>query len=358
MVKRPAEFWKPAGIQTSDLIWQEDYIVKMNQKDISIAVVGTTSSGKSSFINTLCGRYILPVGVQETTLYITELIHIPTNLIVCIENKAISFDKRYFSTDSEARKYIYDLIEEFENSSNQFHKMTTTRVQLSFISDFLNIFSYNQDEKNISLRILDLPGYNHDGDERNWELILKGIENAFIIILLFNAEETDSVKEDQFLRKILKHLYKKGKSWKDIYFVLNRCDALFRDNPDKSVLTEKQHTLQNRIETIINDVFEKKDNSNSKPVIHPLSALPVMYGQVLFWNFHRLAREERTNLISQSCLLTNQFLSDDICDSFPRSARNWTYHHIQMYRNEILTSCFYDSFLVSFESHVKHLLKK
>ncbi len=177
----------------------------MNRKNFSIAVVGTTSSGKSSFINTLCGRYILPVGVQETTLYITELIHKPTNIIVCIENKAISFDKRYFSTDSEARDYIYDLIEKFENSSNQFHKMTTTRVQLSFISDFLNIFSYdqikNQEDKNVSLKILDLPGYNYDGDDRNWELILKGIEDAFIIILLFNAEENRFSQRRSFSQK-------------------------------------------------------------------------------------------------------------------------------------------------------------
>jgi len=324
----------------------------MNHKNFSIAVVGTTSSGKSSFINALCGRYILPVGVQETTRYITELIHIPTNIIVCIENKAISFEKKYFSTDSEARDYIYHLIEKFQSSSDQFHNITKTHVQLSFISDFFNIFSSDQiNGQNILLKLLDLPGYNYDGDERNWELILKGIENAFII-LLFNAEETDSVKEDQFLRNILEYLYKNGKSWKDIYFILNRCDALFRDNSDKSVLTEKQHTLQNRIKTIINDVFEKKDLI-SKPIIHPLSALPVMYAQVLFWNFHRLSREERANLISQSCLLTNQFLSDEICDSFPRSAKSWTYHHIHLYRNEILTSCFYDSFLVSFGSHIK-----
>ncbi|RLB93270.1 MAG: hypothetical protein DRH26_04305 [Deltaproteobacteria bacterium] len=332
----------------------------MNHKNLSIAVVGTTSSGKSSFINALCGRYILPVGVQETTRYVTELIHIPTNIITSIENKAISFEKKYFSTDSEARKYIYDLIEKFQNSSNQFHKITRNRVQISFISDFLNIFShrinnYNkiQEEEQVSLKIIDLPGYNYDGDDRNWEMIHNCIENA-VIIFIFNAEETDSVKEDELLRNLLEHQHKK-KFYQDIFFVLNRCDALFRDCPDQSAFQAKLKSLRDRISKVVKDIFAKEIHTTSIPKIHPLSALPVMYGEILYWNYKNLSDEEKSELLSRASLFSNQMLSEDICDLLPRSIKKWKFHHIRLYRNEIIKSSFYNSFLFSFEAHVKSL---
>jgi len=328
----------------------------MNRKNLSIAVVGTTSSGKSSFINALCGRYILPVGVQETTRYVTEIIHIPTNIIISIENKAISFEKKYFSTDSQARKYIYDLIEKFQNSSNQFHKITRNRVQISFIGDFLNTFSHHihnsneiQKEDQACLKIFDLPGYKYYGDDSNWEMIHNCIEDA-VIIFIFNAEETDSVKEDELLRHLLEYQDKKRKVYPNVFFVLNRCDALFRDCPDHSAFQAKLKNLRNRISKIV-----KTTDSVSSPAIHPLSALPVMYGEILYWNYPNLSDEEKSELLSKASLFSNRMLPKDICDLLPRSIKKWNFHHIRLYRNEIIKSGFYDSFLFSYEAHIKNL---
>ncbi|MEE4358894.1 MAG: dynamin family protein [Desulfococcaceae bacterium] len=342
---------------------------------ISIAVVGTTSGGKSSFLNALCGRFILPVGVQETTYCINELIHIPNNIIVSIKNKDISPDETYFASDADARTHIQMLFEKIYTSFNKKGSVTKNTVHLSFLSDFLRIFTDRLpdcspeilsrvrvfpriDGKKIPLKIIDLPGYRYEGDDNNLDIILNGIEDALIIIFLINAEETDSVKEDRLFKEILQYQQKKGMTWENIYFVLNRCDALFRDRNDVTILHKKLKKLQERLRTGISEIFGISSRENIVPVIQPLSAMPVMYGETLFWNFQRLTREEKEYLLSKSCLLTNQFLPDDLCDDLPRSPKKWNYEDIQHYRNGIVKQCFYTDFLSSLESHIMRVWQK
>jgi len=344
-------------------------------KGISIAVVGTTSGGKSSFLNTLCGRFILPVGVQETTYCINELVHIPNNIIVSIKNDDISSNEKYFASDADARAYIQKLFEKIYESFNNKGNVTKNTVHISFLSDFLRIFTSRLPErapdiqskgrvfpridgKKIPLKIIDLPGYRYEGDDNNLDIILNGLEDVLIIIFLINAEETDSVKEDRLFKEILQYQYDKGRTWENIYFVLNRCDALFRDRNDHTILNKKLKKLEERLNTNISKIFGVNSLENNNLSIQPLSAMPVMYGETLFWNFHRLTKEEKEQLISKSCLLTNQFLSDDLCDSLPRSAKKWDYDHIQHYRNGIVKECFYDDFLNSLESHIMTVWRK
>ena len=317
----------------------------MTEKSLSIAVVGTTSSGKSSFINALCGRFILPVGVQETTRSMIEMIHTPNNLFISIENEGTLWKKITLPTDLKAREYLQNL--PLKNSAAQSHLPITSRVYLSFAGDILPIFFSDGHNKEITLKILDLPGYNYQGDENNWEIIRNGIQDVSVLMMLFNAEETDDVKEDKFLKKLLEYQYERGKSWKEIFFILNRCDSFFRDDTGKSALSAKVESLQKRITSAVNEIF--KDSST--PDIHLLSALPVMYGQVLFWNFEKLSASEKNSLLSQASLFANQCLSEDVCNVLPRSSIKWTYSDIKSYRDQVIKSCFYNIFMGSLKAY-------
>ncbi len=322
--------------------------MKITEKSLSIAVVGTTSSGKSSFINALCGRFILPVGVQETTRSMIEMIHTPNNLLISIENEGTLWKTITLPTDFKAREYLQNL--PLKNTAAQSHLPITSRVYLSFAGDILPIvFSEEQKEQNkdTTLKILDLPGYNYQGDENNWEIIQNGIQDVSLLMMRFNAEETDDVKEDKFFKKLLEYQHERGKSWKEIFFILNRCDSFFRDATGKSALLAKVESLRKRIATAVSEIF--KDSST--PDIHLLSALPVMYSQVLYWNFEKLSASEKSYLISQASLFANQCLSEDVCGSLPRSSIKWTYSDIELYRDQVLKSCFYNTFMQSLKAY-------
>lgn len=67
---------------------QDDFLVKkmcenladdLNKEEYRITVVGQFSSGKSTFINALIGRDILPHGVSETTATITYIHNVQEN---------------------------------------------------------------------------------------------------------------------------------------------------------------------------------------------------------------------------------------------------------------------------------------
>lgn len=327
----------------------------MNFKNISIAVMGTTSAGKSSFVNTLCGRNVLPVGVQETTRYITEIVHKPKNIIISIENKALSFEKRFFNSDSEARDYIKSLVSTFQDSPTKFHILTRNRVELAFLSEFLSLFDCidrHHDCHKINLKLVDLPGYNHKDDETNWHIISNGIDHS-IIFFLFNAEENDFVKEDELLERIFRYLRDEEISWKNMIFIVNRCDALLRDSDGRSAVAEKISNIRKRIAMLIGDIYRIGDDQvQSQIQVYPLATLPVMYAEILYWNFNKLTKAEKEDMISRSCQLTNEFVSDEVCDFFPRSPQKWDEKHIQLYRENVFENSFFSDFLSSLKSHI------
>ena len=326
--------------------------------NFSIAVVGTTSTGKSSFVNALCGRCILPVGVRKTTQYITEMFHMPDAADISIEHPSRG-SRKYFSSDSQARDHLKSFQGVARTPSSKGCRANKNHVQANFVSDFMNRIQFDMKRKNpsqnISLILIDLPGYRYNGDDKQKKIILDGVENASIVFL-FSAEETDSIKEKALVRIILNHMKRKEKQWQNVFFILNRCDAFSRDDNSSKCLNQKIQKLQTQIRNIKNEIFGASvDYPSADPVVHPLSALPVMYSQALFWNYGKLSVQGKKNLLSKSCHLKNRFLSDEKSSAFPRSPQQWTFEHIREYRNEIMRASYFDEFLTSFGQHIKNL---
>ena len=326
---------------------------------ISLAVIGTTSSGKSALINTFCGRFLMPVGVQETTLCVSEITHAPSQRTVDIISRGIMEQRKSFSSDYEARTYIENIHDQVKSVSNG--HVTRNAVSCHFSSDFLNLkpltwrkllsrIRYQRPVKSAQseITILDIPGYKYDGDEQHWKIMLTCLREHATIIFLFNAEETDSVKEDKLLRRLLTHQRNQGKSWRDICFVLNRCDALFRDSDEPFAFQKKRDALSARLSKHIRSIFTQE----GRPNIYMLSSLPMMCGEILFWNYDTLAEDDKNHLLTQASLWVNQLLNDAKCEQFPRSAKKWTYRHVESYRHEMMHCTYYDSLLRGLEEYL------
>lgn len=329
------------------------------QQYVSIAILGTTSSGKSALINTLCGRFLMPVGVQETTRCVSEIAHVPSKRTIEIITEGHVKQQQVFSSDPEVRGYIGNIHDQLKFQSNSY--ITRHTVSCHFPSDFLNLapltwnklvsrIRYQRPIKSAqsNITILDIPGYKYDGDDEHWEMMLTCLRKHTTIVFLFNAGETDSVKEDRLLLKLLTHQRHQGKSWRDIFFVLNRCDLLFQDSDEPLAFINKKETLRQRVSKHVKNVFAQEGH----PTIYTLSSLPMMCGEILFWNYDALSNDDKEYLLSQSSDWINRFLSDAKCEQFPSSAKKWTYRHVQLFRHEMLNFTYYNTFLNGLRTHL------
>lgn len=175
--------------------------------DSGILVMGTMSSGKTSFINSLVGREILPSANEATTACLTSVEH--------------SLDEEGFYGAS------YSFTGEMLTSSGE--------SSLSVIREW----NANSETKNIILRgrfatgvgwqdglvIHDTPGPNNSQDKRHAQLMFEALEKAPYRMLCYviNVSQFGINDDRHLLSELNKAVAKKAVS---IFFVLNKIDLL------------------------------------------------------------------------------------------------------------------------------------
>ncbi len=303
----------------------------------SISLVGTTSCGKSTIGNLLCGRYILPSGVQETTTSVVEMCHdmsaYQTSTLTLVDASNIKLPK-YLQSDTDIRTYLNQNMTS-TNAANTYIRLQLLmnvkpkRWQLRVthgVHKFLLGRKPLLAELNVpeGFIIRDFPGLQYEQDINRLQLIERHLDKNGLILFIFNAEETDSVKEDKLLKTLFSLLRHQNGSWQSILFVLNRKDAFSRDNdPGKSL----QNALQTRRERIKNLILETWNNipTDSDLTIIPLSAGLVFATELLCWPTDSMTESDRQYLKGYVAKHTISLLPDEIRESLPRKVNQWSY---------------------------------
>ncbi|MBF0233943.1 MAG: dynamin family protein [Desulfamplus sp.] len=300
----------------------------------SISLVGTTSSGKSTIGNLLSGHYILPTGVQETTVSVIEIFNnvnycVPT--LTFIHNKEI-LSETPFKHDSDIRTCISNTMLSSESESihmrlnvsmNVFNttwqESLWNRRKLSLkrqpIPEELGYFKY--------FLIRDFPGFQHEQDINRVGLIKQHLDTKGIILFVFNAEETDSFKEDNLLQFLFNLLCEHAYGWESVFFVLNRADAFYRDNNPEHALEQALNNRQKRIKNIISDIWRNTSKSKIDVEITPISAGIAFASEMLCWYRNFLSKKDFNylqNKIENEAII---LLPDNIRETLPRSASYW-----------------------------------
>ena len=215
-----------------------------NRKEKEIVVVATMSSGKSTLINALLSKKLLPSSNEACTAIITKVIN--TNQ----ENYSA---KAY----SEKKELLY---EEYDVSYEKMKKWNNNE-NISEIEIYGNIPFANKKEI-LNLTLIDTPGPNNSRNSDHQKILEKYLENIdenTIILYVLNATQLGITDDSNLLDNLIKNI---GDNSKNIIFVLNKLDC-FNDEDD--VL----ETL-----AIVNEYIEKKGIVN--PDIFPLAALPAL----------------------------------------------------------------------------------
>ena len=326
-----------------------------------ILLIGTTSSGKSTIANLLTGHYILPSGVQETTTRIVEIYHGNSyhTPLLSISNPNSSHSN--LKTDRDIRTYLNQVM-----TSPTFNG-TCVSLYLSMMlmqTSWINYFDYlvqrltiKESPISAALNIAsgfivrDFPGFQSETDNYRLDLIKKYLDTKSIILFVFNAEETDSVKENKLLKFIFSSFHKKGYDWRSIIFVLNRKDAFYRDaTPDKALL-EALKARQQQITKIIKETGQQ--NLETSVNIIPFSAGLAFANEMLYWRINYLNDEDRKHLEHQLSSQALPLLSEKLTEELPLKIANWN----NKQRLRVYQEIYQESGLVDFIKMIKHTQK-
>lgn len=197
-----------------------------NQK-YKIAVVANMSAGKSTFINALFGKYVLPAYNSSTTDCATFI----------YSKKDIS--KKAVITFSDNRPKI-EIVENLEQEIKQYAQKdedckddkykNVEKIELYY--PFKNIRTDLNDE--LEIIFIDTPGPNSTGDEyreKHKDQTRSVLNEANLALFLFDYGQIDAnLKSDgQGLWNTIKEKHSKDKFF-EVYFIINKIDMAFEDN--------------------------------------------------------------------------------------------------------------------------------
>lgn len=173
--------------------------------EFTIVVVGEFSAGKSTFLNALMGKKILPSYSSETTATVNFLKHISC------------------SQSGEAGKVFYNdgtvqVLDHVDND-NILYYATTDNKDFN-VADKISHIDLYLDSKFLqnNVTLVDSPGLN-GLKEGHREITERQIERSSASIFLFNAQQPGSKSEFDFLSGLKNQV-------KSIFYVLNKIDSV------------------------------------------------------------------------------------------------------------------------------------
>ncbi|MFM6153202.1 MAG: dynamin family protein, partial [Sphaerospermopsis kisseleviana] len=178
---------------------------------LTLATTGTTSSGKSTLVNLLCGAEIVPVAVSEMSAGAVTIEYSQEKSLIIHETPGALWECGEWKGMSEERIYqllyqaMISYIENREKQPNLACPQSTIFYPFRLLKE-----SQLQLPQGTKVRILDLPGLAYVGDQGNANVIKKCREA--LCIVTYNSAETDSQKVKSLLQEVVQQVKDLGGS--------------------------------------------------------------------------------------------------------------------------------------------------
>ncbi|MBD2683156.1 MULTISPECIES: dynamin family protein [Nostoc] len=317
---------------------------ELSHPTLTLATTGTTSSGKSTLVNLLCGAEIVPVAVSEmsagtvTIEYSQEkslIIHeTPGALWECGEWRGITEDTIY----QRLYQVMISYIENRETQPNLACPQSTIYYPFRILKE-----SQLELPEKTRVRILDLPGLAYVGDEGNANVI-KQCREALCIVT-YNSAEIDIQKVKSLLQEVVQQVKDLGGSPARMLFTLNRIDVFRadRDWPD----TEKrfvENTIRNIKIELTEQLKEYTEDINNLQVVK-LSTWPALLSLQIKNNDEIYSIEA----CGKADKHFNGLIDKHILDDLPRRTERWTRHD----RNRVADALWQKSYAEEFHQYLR-----
>lgn len=230
---------------------QEDVISAFNlakSKEFEVNVVATMSAGKSTLINALLGKKLMPATQEACTATITK-IH---------DNDKENFAAKAFDQNGKVvntySNVTYDLMEKLNSSAN------VSKIDISGNIPFVT-------SEESSLVLIDTPGPNNARDKehkvKTYNMLSESSKTLVLYIL--NAQQLAVEDDDNLLSHVADSMKIGGRQSRDRFiFVINKMDEYWKDEDSVESAIQK-----------VKDYLSDKGIEN--PNIYPLSAITALY---------------------------------------------------------------------------------
>ena len=231
----------------------EKLLYELRHPTLILATTGTTSSGKSTLVNFLCGADIVPTAVEEMSAGMVTVEYREEKALIVRKTPGALWDCREWSDISEHE--IYDILEQVMRTyiDNKIEQPNLGYPEFVIHYPF-RLFKECKDDlpRGVKVRIIDLPGLSYVGDDSNMEVI-KQCREALCLVT-YNSEENNPRRIKTLLSQVVEEVKSLGGSPERMLFILNKIDA-FRAN--KNWEESEKRFIEKTIKSIKNQLTEE-----------------------------------------------------------------------------------------------------
>lgn len=202
-----------------------------------IQVIGTMSAGKSTLINALLGRKLMPSKNQACTDKITEILDNDNDQLHAWVQDADG------NTIDEYPDLTYDIMEQLNNDN-------TGKVRKIFVEGDIPFLTADD----TALKLIDTPGTNNSRNQEHKNTTYRALESSSnsLVIYILNTQSLQTNDDDNLLRYVAEQIRKGGKQVRDRFlFVVNKIDELNLDDgetPEKILQSVRGYLAERGIQ--------------------------------------------------------------------------------------------------------------
>ncbi|MGI0479206.1 dynamin family protein [Geminocystis sp. CENA526] len=294
-------------------------IDELRHPTLTLATTGTTSSGKSTLVNFLCGADIVPTAVSEMSAGSVTIEYSEEKVLIIEETTQASWECGEWRNISD--EGIYQRLEQVMISYIDNKKNQSSLAYPKFLIHYpFRLFKeYERDlPRGVRVKLLDLPGLSYVGDETNMEVIRQCREA--LCLVTYNSQETDPQKVRSLLLQVVEQVKSLGGSPDRMLFILNKIDV-FRNDRDwvESERRFVEKTTQSIKKELTEQLSEYTQEIENLKIIK-LSTLPALFALQI--------RSDNQNDSTLACRdadrKCSQLIDEDILEDLPRKAENWS----------------------------------
>lgn len=318
----------------------ENLIDELHNPTLTLATTGTTSSGKSTLVNFLCGAEIVPVATSEMSAGVVTIEYSRDKALIIEATPGATWEcgQWYGIGDQEIYNRLHDVMIEYIDRREDQPDLACPQSLIYYPFRLVKDLGLELPHRT-KVRILDLPGLAYVGDEGNASVIRQCREA--LCLVTYNSAETDALKVKNLLQEVVSQVKDLGGSPARMLFILNRIDV-FR--ADRTWPMSEERFVEKAVSSIKGELLDQLREYTQE--IEALQVIKLSTWPAL------LALQARSSdvLVSvDACKRAdNHFngLIEDILEDLPRSVQKWSDHD----RHRVAETLWEKSYGKSFQS--------
>jgi hypothetical protein len=332
----------------------------MRQPNLVFATTGTTSSGKSSLVNMLCGAGILPVTVRAMTAGVTTIRDSAQRFLKIERTADAPWECGTWSdlSDNEICGKLTATMDAYNSAredclAGKRHTLPACpRAEIDYPIAAIRHLQLLALPSGAGVRLLDLPGLQYMSDEGNLEVIRDRCREALCFVT-YNASETNPELKHKLLREVADQVKELGGSPARMLFILNRVDV-YRSDPlwpksENEAVAEADH----QIRRVLSESLPDHAEDVARLRIVKLSAGPAMLALQMQGPNLAEAQTAADKLDSFFHYLVKSCASQiDDFDDLPRKPSKWDANQLRKVGEAVWRAAYGEDFLRELEEHI------